>query len=67
MSDAPTLEIVRIQLRVLGLTIERCCPRGYRVNFDDNEEITAYYTDDLGDALETGLAMHAATIEFRTN
>jgi hypothetical protein len=64
---ADTPEIVRDQLGALGLTIERCCPRGYRVNFQDNEEITAYYTDDLQDAFETGLAMHAATIEFRAN
>lgn len=29
----------------------------YRVNFTGGREATAYYTDDIADALATGLAM----------
>lgn len=32
----------------------------YRVNFYNGTEATAYYTDDLDDALTTGLAMARA-------
>jgi hypothetical protein len=67
MSDTPPFEIVRLQLRALGLTIEGSSELGYRVNFENYAEITAHYTHDLQDALETGRAMHAATIEFRAH
>lgn len=30
----------------------------YRVNFKNGNEATAYYTDDLDDAVNTGIAMH---------
>jgi hypothetical protein len=36
----------------------------YRVNFQYGQECTAYYTADLGDAYDTGIAMSATGMVF---
>lgn len=49
---------VKTELRALGITITRKPATGeYRVNFRDGLEATAYYTQDLEDALNTGRTM----------
>ena len=56
-TGAPSRPTVRARLRAAGMTI-RVTPDGqYRVNFLGGRESTAFYTLDLDDALETGLAM----------
>lgn len=53
-----TLKAVRIALRVVGVAVTYTDDLGeYRVNFIGAREATAYYTDDLEDALLTGLIM----------
>lgn len=51
-----TIHDVQVALRAIGISLSR---RGgeFRVNFTNGPERTAYYTNDLGDALETGRAM----------
>lgn len=51
-----TLEQVREELGRVGVTIRKRDGE-YRVNFRGGKEATAYYTTDLEDALQTGLAM----------
>jgi hypothetical protein len=36
----------------------------YRVNFQHGQECTAYYTDDLEDAIDTGKAMRRSSMAF---
>jgi hypothetical protein len=43
--------------RHLGLTLREVCSGDYRVNFRDGNETTAYYTDDLEDAVNTAVEM----------
>jgi hypothetical protein len=58
-TGAPSRPTVRARLRATGMTI-RVTPDGqYRVNVLGGRESTAFYTLDLDDALETGLAMAA--------
>jgi hypothetical protein len=58
-TGAPSRPTVRARSRAAGMTT-RVTPDGqYRVNFLGGCESTAFYTLDLNDALETGLAMAA--------
>ena len=41
----------------LGLTLGRVRSGAYRVNFRDGNETTAYYTDNLEDAVNTAVEM----------
>jgi hypothetical protein len=41
----------------LGLTPRHVRSGDYRVNFRDGNETTAYYTNDLEDAVKTGVEM----------
>ena len=43
--------------RHLGLTLRKVRSGDYRVNFRDGNETTAYYTDDLEDAVNTAVEM----------
>ena len=43
--------------RHLGLTLRELCSGDYRVNFRDGNESTAYYTDNLEDAVNTAVEM----------
>jgi hypothetical protein len=53
-----TLAMVRAELRAVGVAITHSAEfREYRVNFRGGNEATAYYTSDLTDARDTGLAM----------
>jgi hypothetical protein len=43
--------------RHLGLTLRMVRSGDYRVNFRDGNETTAYYTDNLEDAVNTAIEM----------
>ena len=43
--------------RHLGLTLHQLRFGNYRVNFRDGNETTAFYTDDLEDAVKTAVEM----------
>jgi hypothetical protein len=43
--------------RRLGLTLREVCSGDYRVNFRDGNESTAYYTDNLEDAVNIAVEM----------
>jgi hypothetical protein len=43
--------------RHLGLTLRQVRSGAYRVNFRDGNETTAYYTDNLEDAVTTAVEM----------
>jgi hypothetical protein len=43
--------------RHLGLTLRKLRSGDYRVNFRDGNETTAYYTDNLEEAVNTGAEM----------
>jgi L-ribulose-5-phosphate 3-epimerase UlaE len=43
--------------RHLGLTLRQVRSGAYRVNFRDGNETTAYYTDNLEDAVKTAVEM----------
>lgn len=46
------------KVRPYGMTISKDPQTGeFRVNFLGGREVTAYYTDDLDDAVETAVAM----------
>jgi hypothetical protein len=47
----------QIDWRHLGLTLRLLRSGNYRVNFRDGNETTAYYTDDLEDAVNTAVEM----------
>jgi hypothetical protein len=52
-----TISTVRVALREVGVVIKRTDYGEFRVNFRQAGEATAYYTGDLQDAHDTGLAM----------
>jgi DNA-binding CsgD family transcriptional regulator len=55
--QAMTLQKAKSIARRLGLTLREVCSGDYRVNFRDGNEITAYYTDNLEDAVNTAVEM----------
>ena len=50
-----TLQEAKSIARHLGLTLRKVRSGDYRVNFRDGNEMTAYYTDNLEDAVNTVL------------
>jgi hypothetical protein len=54
---AMTLQEAKSIARHLGLTLREVRPGAYRVNFRDGNETTAYYTDNLEDAVNTAVEM----------
>jgi len=52
-----TLPKAKSVARHLGFTLRQLRSGKYRVNFRDGNESTAYYTDDLEDAVNTAIAM----------
>lgn len=57
VSPKLTLAIVRAELRAIGVVITKTEWDEYRVNFRGGNEATAYYTNDIEDARDTGLDM----------
>jgi translation initiation factor 2 alpha subunit (eIF-2alpha) len=53
MDSAMTLQEAKSIARHLGLTLRTVRSGNYRVNLRDGNETTAYYTDDLEDAVNT--------------
>ena len=54
---AMTLQEAKSIARHLGLTLRTVRSGDYRVNFRDGNETTAYYTDNLEDAVSTVVEM----------
>ena len=54
---AMTLQEAKSIARHLGLTLRQVRSGDYRVNFRDGNETTAYYTNDLEDAVNTAVEM----------
>ena len=54
---AMTLQEAKSIARHLGLTLRKVRSGDYRVNFRDGNETTAYYTDNLEDAVNTAVEM----------
>ena len=54
---AMTLQEAKSIARHLGLTLRKVRSGDYRVNFHDGNETTAYYTDNLEDAVNTVVEM----------
>ena len=52
-----TLQEAKSIARHLGLTLRKVRSGEYRVNFRDGNEATAYYTDNLEDAVNTAVEM----------
>src|SRR5262249_39801974 len=52
-----TLQQGKSIARHLGLTLRMVRSGDYRVNFRDGNETTAYYTDNLEDAVKTAIEM----------
>jgi hypothetical protein len=52
-----TLQEAKSIARHLGLTLRKVRSGDYRVNFRDGNETTAYYTDNLEDAVKTAVEM----------
>jgi hypothetical protein len=52
-----TLQEAKSITRHLGLTLRQLRSGNYRVNFRDGNETTAYYTDNLEDAVNTAVEM----------
>ena len=52
-----TLQEAKSIARHLGLTLRKVRSGDYRVNFRDGNETTAYYTDNLEDAVNTAVDM----------
>jgi hypothetical protein len=52
-----TLQEAKSIARHLRLTLRQVCSGDYRVNFRDGDESTAYYTDNLEDAVNTAVEM----------
>jgi hypothetical protein len=52
-----TLQEAKSIARHLGLTLRQLRSGNYRVNFRDGNETTAYYTDNLEDAVNTAVEM----------
>jgi hypothetical protein len=57
LHKAMTLQKAKSIARHLGLTLREVCSGDYRVNFRDGTEVTAYYTDNLKDAVNTAVEM----------
>jgi hypothetical protein len=57
ITKALTLGAVRDELRAVGMSIVKTEWDDFRVNYRGGPERTAYYTGDLTDARDTGLAM----------
>lgn len=53
-ADRITLKHAQSQLRAIGISLSKNEYGEYRVNFKGGREETAYYTDDLYDAVSTG-------------
>ena len=51
-----TLQKAKSIARHLGLTMRQLRSGNYRVNFRDGNETTAYYTDNLEDAVNAAVA-----------
>ena len=54
---AMTLQEAKSIARHLGLTLRKVRSGDYRVNFRDGNETTAFYTDNLEDAVNTAVEM----------
>ena len=52
-----TLQEAKLIARHLGLTLRKVRSGQYRVNFPDADDSTAYYTDNLEDAVNTAVEM----------
>ena len=52
-----TLQEAKSIARHLGLTLRQVRSGAYRVNFRDGNDMTAYYTDNLEDAVKTAVEM----------
>jgi L-ribulose-5-phosphate 3-epimerase UlaE len=52
-----TLQQAKSIARHLGFTLRQVRSGAYRVNFRDGNETTAYYTDNLKDAVKTAVEM----------
>ena len=52
-----TLQEAKSIARHLGLTLRKVRSSEYRVNFRDGNETTAYYTNDLEDAVKAAIEM----------
>jgi hypothetical protein len=52
-----TLQEAKAIARHLGLTLRKVRSGDYRVSFRDGDETTAYYTDNLEDAINAAVAM----------
>ena len=52
-----TLQEAKSIARHLGLTLRKVRSGDYRVNFRDGDETTAYYTDNLENAVNTAVEM----------
>jgi uncharacterized protein YggE len=52
-----TIQKAKSMARRFGLTLREVCSGDYRVNFRDGNETTAYYTDNLEDAVNTAVEM----------
>jgi len=57
MDSAMTLQQAKSIARHLGLTLRKVRSGDYRVNFRDGNEMTAYYTDSLENAVNTAVEM----------
>jgi hypothetical protein len=57
MDSAMTLQEAKSIARHLGLTLRKVRSGDYRVNFRDGNETTAYYTNDLEDAVNAVVEM----------
>ena len=52
-----TLQEAKLIARHLGLTLRKVRSGDYRVNFPDADDSTAYYTDNLEDAINAAVEM----------
>ncbi len=58
MSNTQQLKVAKQKLKELGITVNYNSEwEEYRVNFINGKESTASYTNDIEDALNTGIAM----------
>jgi L-ribulose-5-phosphate 3-epimerase UlaE len=55
--NAMTLQEAKSIARHLGLTLRKVRSGAYRVSFRDGNETTAYYTDNLEDAVNSATEM----------
>jgi hypothetical protein len=61
-----TLQEAKSIARHLGFTLRQVRSGDYRVNFREGNEATAYYTDDLEDAVNTAVEIaRRRALEFR--